>query len=146
MTAVFLLLEKVSGAGDDENVVSQISSQDGKDDSPILVRCCALGIALIMTHGDPMPCTPPCSVFLVLCYLVIVGSTLGSAVISQKGERERERRRTQLAIPPCCASGFPFGAQEVGRWAERLSHVNTHTHTRRVRNSDVPLPLSSRCC
>lgn len=144
MTALFLLLE-VSGAGDDENVLSQIPSQDGKDDSSILVKCCALGITLMMTHRDPMPCTPPCPVFLVLCYLVIVGPTLGSAVISQKGDREREGERSWPS-PPCCTSGFPFGAEEVGRWAEWLSHVNTHTHTRRVRNSDVPLPLSSRCC
>lgn len=38
------------GAGDDDKVVSQIPSQDRKDDSSILIRCCALGITLITTH------------------------------------------------------------------------------------------------
>lgn len=82
----------MGGEGEGEKVLSQIPSQDRRMTvGYILARCCALGIALIMTQRGPMPCTlpPPCFPYVVLC-LVIIGPLRAQQWFPGR-QRERER-------------------------------------------------------
>ena len=118
-----------------------------KDDSPDSVRCCALGVQfgrrLTEAQCPPVPTPSPPPPFCPCCrvVVVIVRPTPGSAVVFQAapdgfvgGGRPLSLGRWWVSVPGLGSlGGGPSGCR-------RLSPHCT------VRNSDLPLPLSSRCC
>lgn len=110
-----------------------------------MIRCRALGIALITTQGGPMPCTPPPPCFP--CVVLSCDRRTHSGLSS--GFLEGRERECSWPSPPCCTSGFPFGVEELGRWAERVSHVTTHTRCQKLGRpptSELSMLLMSAQC